>query len=504
MLSTPTTPPSLPIRLGRATCAAFAAIALFTSTPVSAQDFCEQDGLIVLQVESTAFAPQWADETNSTGYTGACFLRWAGADQFATPGVGTLSYTFNVEHAGTYNLRIRNRYSDPERNDCWTRFDGGTWTKTVSHTPNVWTWSTRYQLAEGTPTFDAAQYLNEGLHTFEISARSQDFRIDRVHLYLDTASDPQSINHPESSGGCEVATWTPAGFCAQDDLVVFQVESTPVAPGWISGTNSTGYTGSAFYEWAGGDQYDNPGQGVLAYDFTVDDPGRYELRIRSRNNNPVANLSDDCWTRIDGGPWRKTVSHVNLVWTWSTRYVLAPETPSIESYYDLSAGPHRFEISGRSQGFRIDRVHLYKAGASDPLSIYAPESPICQPAVGTWAHVGSGLAGSLGVPTLDGAGDQTDAAFTTITLAGALPSGSASLVIGASALNVPFKGGVLVPAPDVVLGGLPLDRDGALAFSFAWPTGLPSSIDLYWQAFVPDGGAPKGLAATNGLRSTTP
>ncbi|MCB9896903.1 MAG: hypothetical protein H6825_02750 [Planctomycetes bacterium] len=342
------------------------------------------------------------------------------------------------------------------------------------------------------------------MHVLEISGRAQDFRIDRIHLSLADAPDPLSILHPESSGGCQPGTWTPVGFCAQDDLVVFEVESTPPAAGWVSSTASTGFTGTAFYEWDGGDQFDDPGHGVLAYDFTVDDPGHYDLRIRSRNNNPDPSQSDDCWTRMDGGPWIKTVSHVNMVWTWSTRLVLAPETPTFDAFYDLSSGPHTYEISGRSQGFRIDRVHLYKAAVSDPLDTGEPQSPICEPAVGTWTSVGAGIAGTSGVPTLGGEGDQTDGAFTLISIGGALPSGSASLVIGLSALDVPFKGGVLVPAPNLVLSGLPLDRNGALSFSFAWPTGLPGGVDLWWQAFVPDGGATKGLAATNGLRSTTP
>ncbi|MCB9896902.1 MAG: hypothetical protein H6825_02745 [Planctomycetes bacterium] len=108
----------------------------------SAQDFCEQDGLVVIQVESTPPAPGWAAETISSGYTGSSYYRWDGGNQFSTPGVGTLSYAFNIEHAGSYSLRIRNKFTSAtpsEGNDCWTRIDGGTWTKTVSATPGVWT-----------------------------------------------------------------------------------------------------------------------------------------------------------------------------------------------------------------------------------------------------------------------------------------------------------------------------------------------------------------------------
>ena len=77
----------------------------------------------------------------------------------------------------------------------------------------------------------------------------------------------------------------------------------------------------------------------------------------------------------------------------------------------------------------------------------------------------------------------------------------ATLVAGLSALQAPFKGGTLVPAPDVLLP-LATDAAGALGLPFTWPQGVPAGIELYVQFWVQDASASHGLAASNALRGT--
>ena len=79
----------------------------------------------------------------------------------------------------------------------------------------------------------------------------------------------------------------------------------------------------------------------------------------------------------------------------------------------------------------------------------------------------------------------------------------AHLVVGLTPLDAPFKGGVLVPEPDLLVFGLPLDATGSLLVSGAFPPDLPAGIDLYVQMWIEDGGAVHGLSASNALLATT-
>jgi hypothetical protein len=63
---------------------------------------------------------------------------------------------------------------------------------------------------------------------------------------------------------------------------------------------------------------------------------------------------------MDDGPWYKTYSSRRGQWTFHShhekRHSKAP------AHYELDAGFHTFSISGRSKGFSIDRIHLFKEG----------------------------------------------------------------------------------------------------------------------------------------------
>ncbi|MCB9899493.1 MAG: VCBS repeat-containing protein [Planctomycetes bacterium] len=131
----------------------------------------------------------------------------------------------------------------------------------------------------------------------------------------------------------------------------------------------------------------------------------------------------------------------------------------------------------------------------DPNMLYRNLGPM-------WRDLGSALPGSGGPPSLEGQGTLQDAESVTLRLRDAKPSASAALVIGITTIFAPFKGGVLVPAPDVLVTGLPTDGVGALDVHATWPTGLPSGFALQLQMLVSDGGAPLGTAFSNGLAAT--
>ncbi len=120
-----------------------------------------------------------------------------------------------------------------------------------------------------------------------------------------------------------------------------------------------------------------------------------------------------------------------------------------------------------------------------------------------WGDIGGSLAGASGAPQLAGTGDVTAGSVISLATTGAAANASAFVVFGISLLDAPFKGGTLVPNPDLVIG-LTTDGAGALSVGGAIPAGLPSGTLLASQTWIIDAGAPVGFAATNALCATTP
>jgi len=121
----------------------------------------------------------------------------------------------------------------------------------------------------------------------------------------------------------------------------------------------------------------------------------------------------------------------------------------------------------------------------------------------TFVPVGPGLAGSAGPPALQVSGTLQGGSTVVFQVSNARVSSPLWLLTGFSALNAPFKGGTLVPSPDLVTA-LGTDAGGALLLAFPWPVGLPSGVGLWWQAWIADAAAAQGFAATNGIKGTLP
>jgi hypothetical protein len=119
-----------------------------------------------------------------------------------------------------------------------------------------------------------------------------------------------------------------------------------------------------------------------------------------------------------------------------------------------------------------------------------------------WADLGSGLAGSSGVPLLVGSGPLAPSSGNQLDLSGADPSTPATLVFGLSLLDAPFKGGTLVPAP-LLLVPLATNPSGALSLPFLWPSNVPPGTALYFQVWISDPGAISGFSASNALEGVS-
>ncbi len=121
-----------------------------------------------------------------------------------------------------------------------------------------------------------------------------------------------------------------------------------------------------------------------------------------------------------------------------------------------------------------------------------------------WTDLGFALAGTAGPPALLGTGSLLGGTPVKLALMSARASAPVALILGLSQLGAPFKGGTLVPAPDVLILGLHTNPAGNLQLSSTWPSGLQSGLSLWFQEWITDPAGPAGFAASNALRAVTP
>ena len=164
------------------------------------------------------------------------------------------------------------------------------------------------------------------------------------------------------------------------------------------------------------------------------------------------------------------------------------------------SGVGHFSVSGPGiVSFRVETDLSFYTFAVDTLVFHEQE--------GTWDDLGSGLAGTHGVPSLTGTGSLIADEPLTIALSGALESATTYLVVSPVTLDFfPFYGGTLVPDPNPpgTFFILATDGAGALNLPAVWPAGFPPGFELYLQCWLLDGGGPFGFAASNAIRATTP
>lgn len=126
------------------------------------------------------------------------------------------------------------------------------------------------------------------------------------------------------------------------------------------------------------------------------------------------------------------------------------------------------------------------------------------PGTSNWQWTADGIAGTDGfVPTLGGDGPLTFQSTTTVRMYDALPGGICTLLISTVAVDLPFKGGTLVPLPTISTGFV-LGDDGFLELAAEMPEDVPIGIPIYLQIFIGDPGAVQGFSSTNGLVGMRP
>ena len=120
-----------------------------------------------------------------------------------------------------------------------------------------------------------------------------------------------------------------------------------------------------------------------------------------------------------------------------------------------------------------------------------------------WNDVGGAKANALNVkPSMTIKGNMSGGSVVTVDLANMTPAQNLFIVVGLTGIFAPFKGGTLVPNPDLVLPALPTFA-GNLTLPAVWPAGLPPCFDLYFQTWITGPGITGQFSATNGVQGQT-
>lgn len=175
-------------------------------------------------------------------------------------------------------------------------------------------------------------------------------------------------------------------------LVIMEAETEAASGDWNYRQDVFGYTNEGYYEWKFGDGslgIDGAGSDPITYEIEFTTTGRYLLELRSAA--PDNNDHNDCWVRFQdsdllevqgsdennrGNSWIKLYQNVSgNTWTWQSKTV---DFDPHKIYTDINTpGTYRFQISGRSTLFKIDRIALYTNAVSSATAqdISTPESP---------------------------------------------------------------------------------------------------------------------------------
>ena len=157
----------------------------------------EQDGLVVLEVESHPPASGWEQETRLAGFTGTAYVR--------NKGGSLMTFPIYITRPGRYRMHLRNRHEHPDstlENDAFVRIGSGPFIKCFSGIRGEWTWASTLEYS-GSDKVPADYDLAAGLHKVEIRGRSENFMIDRIALYLlegDRSTRALDPAQPETRG----------------------------------------------------------------------------------------------------------------------------------------------------------------------------------------------------------------------------------------------------------------------------------------------------------------
>lgn len=204
--------------------------------------FIENNGLVIMEIESAPLSDEWVFSTTIPGYTGSGYYEWEPDDDSNTiisPGKGKLTYNIQITKTGTYRFLYRTAAPhSTEHNDAWIRFqDNPVEARTdagdvIDLGQNVWfkvyqglggdNWNHAAHTQDG-PHQVYAIIDTPGTYRLQVSARSTQFKMDRMSLYhFDTVSYGTATNTGTGESQCllPVELTSFDGLVDGDDVVL--------------------------------------------------------------------------------------------------------------------------------------------------------------------------------------------------------------------------------------------------------------------------------------------
>jgi hypothetical protein len=232
---------------------------------------------------------------------------------------------------------------------------------------------------------------------------------------------------------------TPCAWQVESNLGVIEVEASAPTGAWVAETLYPGFAGSSYYRWSGPDNFNTPGMGVMSYTVEVHDTDLYKFVMHNRHQDPDDTEENDCWVRMDGGSWIKCFSNgpgTVANWNWNTVFEI--NGVQLQAVFSLTKGRHTFEISGRSNGFMIDRINFARG---NPAGIADVNTPVSDCAIaGRYCSSTPNSSGSAAKMQVLGSIDLPDNGMTL--QAGPVPNNTLGLFFfGSGTANLPFGNG---------------------------------------------------------------
>lgn len=179
-------------------------------------------------------------------------------------------------------------------------------------------------------------------------------------------------------------------FQEHDGILAIELENTLLGKGWEQTKDINEYLGNGYIKWVGEDYYSKPGNGLNMYQFKINSPGTYKIQIRSYIAKGSSNTEhNDVWLRLhdaddfyaikkehivypngvgkspnpngaskDG--WFKVYNNKKDAWSWTGK-TSDHDAHHIHADFE-SVGVYTLEISGRSNGFAVDRIVFFQEG----------------------------------------------------------------------------------------------------------------------------------------------
>ncbi len=183
--------------------------------------YIENNGLVVVEIESEEPETGWTFNNNLNGYSDLGHFEWTSSNKFNNPGNGKLTYKIKINTPGTYEFYWHcktGKGSDPtEHNDSWLRIPDASdfyavkssnndtvrpkgvctddcpngagsdgWFKVYSSGTLNWTWTGR--TSDHDPHQVKANFDTAGIYTVEISGRSNGHVLDKFIMFTPPAT----------------------------------------------------------------------------------------------------------------------------------------------------------------------------------------------------------------------------------------------------------------------------------------------------------------------------